>query len=81
MADITMCDGQDANKVCPMREFCYRYTATPNEYRQSVYRPSIPLKTSQDGTSYCLSYWINEESRHDKNARAFLKISISNGEC
>ena len=31
MADITMCVGTG----CPLREWCYRYTATPNEHRQS----------------------------------------------
>ena len=31
MADITMCVGTG----CPLRETCYRYTAEPNEYRQS----------------------------------------------
>lgn len=31
MVDITLC----ANKKCPIRENCYRFKATPNEYRQS----------------------------------------------
>jgi len=31
MADISMC----ANKECPSRDICYRYTATVNPYRQA----------------------------------------------
>ena len=30
MSDITMCTGN-----CPIREYCYRYMATPNSYGQS----------------------------------------------
>jgi hypothetical protein len=32
MADITMCVGGE----CPMKKICYRYTAKPNEHRQSI---------------------------------------------
>lgn len=31
MPDITMC----ANKECPLKDSCYRFTAIPNNYRQS----------------------------------------------
>ena len=33
MADITMCNGMG----CNLRDKCYRYTATPNEYRQPYF--------------------------------------------
>ena len=33
MADITMCEGKD----CKLKETCYRFKATPNEYRQSYF--------------------------------------------
>lgn len=33
MADITMCEG----KNCTLKESCYRFTATPNKYRQSYF--------------------------------------------
>jgi hypothetical protein len=33
MPDITMCDTQD----CPLKDTCYRFTATPSEYRQSYF--------------------------------------------
>lgn len=31
MPDISMC----LNSLCPVRQICYRYRATPNEYHQS----------------------------------------------
>jgi hypothetical protein len=31
MPDISMCE----NISCPLKESCYRYTATPDEYRQT----------------------------------------------
>lgn len=33
MADITMCSGSG----CPARNNCYRFTAEPNEFRQSYF--------------------------------------------
>ena len=33
MADITMCNGTG----CEMKEICYRYRATPSEFRQSYF--------------------------------------------
>lgn len=47
MPDITMCVGTD----CPQKETCYRYTAKPNEYRQSYFMEA-PIK---DGK--CDMYW------------------------
>jgi hypothetical protein len=39
MPDISMC----SNSTCPLREQCYRFTAVPNEYRQSygTFKPEI----------------------------------------
>ena len=34
-----MCSGQD----CPLKETCYRFTATPSEFRQSYFL-NIPYK-------------------------------------
>ena len=31
MPDITMCN----NEVCPIKDTCYRHTATPDEFWQS----------------------------------------------
>ena len=33
MADITKCEGKD----CPLKETCYRFTVTANEFRQSYF--------------------------------------------
>jgi hypothetical protein len=33
MPDITMCKGND----CPLKESCYRYTATPDDLWQSYF--------------------------------------------
>lgn len=53
MPDITMCEGLE----CPLKESCYRYTATPNEFRQSYFL-EIPLK--EDGE--CEHYWESQVS-------------------
>ena len=38
MPDITMCPGEKDDVVCLNRDACYRFTATPNEYRQSYFQ-------------------------------------------
>ena len=44
MADITMCLGQ----MCAKKETCYRFTATPNEHRQSYFvAPPISMLTGE----------------------------------
>lgn len=45
MPDICMCRGES----CPLKGDCYRYTATPSEYRQS-YFTEIPYE--KDGCDY-----------------------------
>lgn len=47
MSDITKCEGTG----CPHKENCYRFTATPHEFRQSYFVES-PIK---DGK--CEYYW------------------------
>lgn len=47
MPDITMCSGEG----CPLKESCHRFTAKPNEYRQS-YFVDPPIKDSK-----CEYYW------------------------
>lgn len=65
MPDITMCEGTG----CPVKESCYRFTAEPNEFRQS-YFATPPFK---DGK--CALYWgENQEAIWDQ-----LK-SIVNGQ-
>ena len=53
MPDITICKGEE----CPVKETCYRYTAKPNEYRQS-YFTETPYK---DGR--CTHYWTEEQDK------------------
>ena len=45
MPDIAMCKGGR----CPQKDKCYRFTATPSEYRQS-YFTEAPFK--MDGCPY-----------------------------
>lgn len=51
MADITMCLGTN----CPYKETCYRFTATPNEYRQAYFMEP-PIKDGE-----CEHYWGDAE--------------------
>ena len=51
MADITMCN----DKECDRKDICYRYTAKPNEYRQSYFGES-PKQEGLDG-EYCTYFW------------------------
>lgn len=58
MPDITMCSGDN----CPLKEKCYRYTANPNDLRQSYFMES-PYKN--DGCEHFLDvseYRLDEDS-------------------
>lgn len=48
MPDIAMCHGED----CPSKQTCYRFLATPSEYRQSYFYPTPEVV---DGK--CIEYW------------------------
>ena len=50
MADITMCSGKD----CPLKESCYRFTATPSEFRQSYFFQPPVIKGEEIS---CEMYW------------------------
>jgi hypothetical protein len=58
-----MCVGTD----CPYKEKCYRYTATPNEYRQS-YFTTPPIK---DGK--CEMYWGENAQLAWKDLKDIMK--------
>jgi hypothetical protein len=45
-----MCD----NKDCPLRESCYRFTATPSKYMQTYADFEF---TTKDGITECEYYW------------------------
>jgi hypothetical protein len=49
MPDITMCQDDE----CPLRDTCWRYTATPHPGYQSYWMTS-PRPEGQDGCRY---YW------------------------
>lgn len=59
MPDITMCPGED----CPLKESCYRYTATPSEFRQS-YFVNTPYKDGE-----CDHYWEIMPVKTDKKPK------------
>lgn len=57
MPDITMCSGLG----CPLKENCYRHTATPSEFRQSYFmNPPFAYK---DGEPTCDHQWKNNERK------------------
>jgi hypothetical protein len=51
MADITMCQ----DKECTLAATCYRFTATPNEWRQSYF-----MYSPRDGGA-CNQYVFSEK--------------------
>lgn len=55
MPDITMCGGVG----CPFKHKCYRYTATPDPYRQSYFVVS-PYKYTNNT---CDHFTPNEEDK------------------
>ena len=83
MSDITMCTGN-----CPIKEYCYRYMATPNPYGQSFsnledvcipndYAELIPYrnKIKQDDEKiegYSLEDFILNEINKNENFKPML---------
>ena len=63
MPDITMCVGTD----CPHRETCYRYTAKPNEHRQSYFK-TPPIKEG-----ICEMYWGENQMNIYNQLKEILK--------
>ena len=54
MPDISKCDG----KNCPLKEKCYRFTATSDKYGQSYF--SEPPFTIVEEKFNCNYFWNNE---------------------
>jgi hypothetical protein len=50
MPDISMCN----NRSCPSSKYCYRFTATPTEYRQSYANFSV-----EKDEINCDHFWPN----------------------
>lgn len=58
--DITMCKGTG----CPLRNSCYRFTATPNEYRQSYF--VVEPFVYSHGYGRCVEFVPNREDARDE---------------
>ena len=52
MPDIAKCEGTG----CPLKETCYRFTATPSEFRQSYFL-NIPY---DEETKNCEYLWTRQ---------------------
>jgi len=50
MPDISMC----SNRKCPSSKYCYRFTATPSEFRQSYADFTV-----NEGDDKCDNFWSN----------------------
>lgn len=57
MPDISMCQ----NEACPLKEKCYRYTATPNKKLQAYGW----FKPNEEGK--CDHYWDNKKYKNESN--------------
>jgi hypothetical protein len=57
MPDITMCKGEN----CTIKNECYRFTATPDKYRQAYFAES-PCTKKMGGTS-CDHYVPNRSNK------------------
>jgi hypothetical protein len=63
MPDISMCSGDG----CPIKERCHRFTATPNEYRQS-YFVNPPYENGK-----CVYYWGDAHENLMKELEEIVK--------
>lgn len=71
MPDITMCKGvAPENVICSMRNSCYRFLATPSEYRQS-YFTKAPVETLDGQT--CKYFWKIESMSQYKRTQEQTK--------
>lgn len=62
MPDITMCKGLTEERVCPMREECYRYTAKPTPWYQA-WLVVAPVKFIHD-SAFCEYLLPDERQNH-----------------
>lgn len=59
MPDISKC----SNKKCIMKKLCFRYTSTPNEFRQSY--NSYEPKNNTEASFKCESFVANRNNLND----------------
>ena len=57
MPDISMCN----SNTCPLKDTCYRFTATPSPFRQAY----ADFKYNEE-TKNCEYYWDNKEYEDEK---------------
>ena len=62
MADITMCK----TKSCRLKGNCYRFQATPNEWRQSYFTQKDPDTPEKPCDNY-IDQFDTYRSNHDSN--------------
>lgn len=67
MADITMCPGTG----CPLKDKCYRYTATPSELQSIFMVP--PYKHGE----LCAQFWDNKDYKQKKEERCQKKQKLT----
>ena len=63
MPDISMC----RNESCPLKEGCYRYTATPS-FWQSYSSFQYKIKENEEDTEIiveCKGFWDNKEYKNE----------------
>lgn len=65
MPDISMCKGLTEERVCPMREKCYRYTAKPTPYYQAWF-VTAPVKFIH-GSASCEGFLPESNYRPTSN--------------
>lgn len=68
MSDITKCSGEG----CPVKQSCYRFLATPNEFIQSYFSES----PYSEGKKDCDHYW--DYGNYDANKKSKENEDIGN---
>jgi len=65
MPDISMC----SSNTCPLKESCYRFTATPSPFRQSYGGFKYDEVTKE-----CKHYWNDVEYKREIQERIIIKL-------
>ena len=69
MPDISMC----LSYTCPLKESCYRFTATPSRFRQAYAHFKY-----DEVTKKCDHYWNNEEYKNHEQYKKELENGKDN---
>lgn len=62
MPDITMCKGTDetGEKVCPLKDECYRYNAITENVKWQCYFVELPFDFQK---VECEHFWVTERKK------------------